>query len=286
MARQFGYRRVVCTSTGNHGVSLAAYAAAAGLECLVICARDPEPLAVRQMRLHGARVAVFEGSAEQLRAWVARLVAEEGWWPSTRNHPRPYANPFGPEGYKTIAFEIWRQLGRRVPSRVLVPTGGGDSIAGIAKGFRELRSLGLTDHLPVLVACQAAAAAPLVGAWEARAPTVSPVVAAPSIAVSIAEDSTGDHALRALVDGGLAVAVEEDRIAAAVALLGRDGFCVEPASAVSAAGLLSLASKGQVRRGETVVCIATASGIRWSATFAGVDGTPEVITPSALTRSG
>ena len=88
-------------------------------------------------------------------------------------------------------------------------------------------------------------------------------------------------------DGGLAV--EEDRIAAPVALLGRDGLCVEPASAVSAVsavGLLCLAREGQVRRGETVVCIATASGIRWSAAFAGLDGTPEAIAPSAFTRSG
>ena len=87
-------------------------------------------------------------------------------------------------------------------------------------------------------------------------------------------------------DGDLAVAVEEDRIAATVALLGLDGLCVESVSAVSAAGLPHLASKGQVRRGETVVCVATGSGIRWSATFAGMDGTPEAIAPSAFTRSG
>jgi threonine synthase len=236
------------------------------------------------MRLHGARVVALRGTPAEARAALARLVAGEGWWPSTRNHPRPYANPFGLEGYKTIAVETWRQLGRRLPDRVLVPTGGGDSLAGIAKGFRDLVALGLADRVPALVACQAAAAAPLVRAWASKAPAVAPVATRPSIAVSVAEDQTGDHALRALAGGGAAVAVEEDEIRRAVALLGRDGLCVEPASAVAAAGLVRLGATGGLRPDETVVCVATASGVRWASTFADETG-PELLEPAALTRS-
>ena len=123
-ARQFGYQRVLCTTTGNHGVSLAAYAAVARLDCLVVCQPDVEPIAVQQMRLHGARVAVIGGPPAGVRSYLARLVRDEGYWPSVRNHPRPYANPFGLEGYKTIAYEIWLQLECRIPDAVFVPAGG------------------------------------------------------------------------------------------------------------------------------------------------------------------
>jgi threonine synthase len=275
LARQLGFRRVMCTTTGNHGVSLAAYAAAAGLECLVVVAPTIEPLAVRQMRRHGARVVEMEGSPEAGRAWLARLVRDEGWWPSVRNHPRPYANPFGLEGYKTIAYELWHQLQGKLPEWVLVPTGGGDSIAGVARGFEDLRQLGLIERLPRLVACQAQAAAPLVRAWTIALSEVEPVAVGESVAISILEDSTGDHALRALGDSGVAVTVQEADIQRAVASLGAAGLCVEPASAASAAGALLLGVTGQLRPDDTVVCLATASGTRWSATFEGLDGRPE-----------
>jgi threonine synthase len=253
---------------------LAAYAAAAGLECLVVVGPTIEPLAVRQMRLYGARV------VEASRTRVAQLVRDEGWWPSVRNHPRPYANPFGVEGYKTIAYELWHQLQGTLPEWVFVPTGGGDSIAGVARGFEDLRQLGLIERLPRLVACQPEAGSPLVQAWRRGLSEVEPVAVGESVAISILEDSTGDHALRALDATGVAVAVPEAGIRQAVALLGAGGLCVEPASAASVAGALLLAATGQLRPDDTVVCVATAAGTRWAATFEGLDGKPERDTAS------
>lgn len=274
VARGFGFSRVLCTTTGNHGVSLAAYAAAAGMRCLVACSPVAETAAVRQMRLYGAEVVVLDGSPEAGRQYLADLVHSDGWYPSVRNHPRPYANPFGLEGYKTIAFEIWEQLGGTLPHAVLVPTGGGDSLAGVARGFRDLVDLGLARARPLLVACQAAAAPSLVRARAAGAAHVTPIKVEPTQATSISEDATGDHALRALAESGEAVAVSEDEITAAVRRLGRDGLCVEPASAVSAAALGELTSRGLLSENATVVCIATASGVRWQETFADIDKTP------------
>jgi len=276
-ARQFGYQRVLCTTTGNHGVSLAAYAAVARLDCLVVCQPDVEPIAVQQMRLHGARVAVIGGPPAGVRSYLARLVRDEGYWPSVRNHPRPYANPFGLEGYKTIAYEIWLQLECRIPDAVFVPTGGGDSLAGIARGFRDLIDLSLADATPLLVACQPAAAAPLVRAKNAGLTSVAPVSVGTSAAISVLEESTGDHALRALADTGVAIGVSEAQITQAGRLLGADGLCVEPASAVGAAGLLALAAQGRIETGSTCVCIATATGLRWPTTFRGIDSAPEIV---------
>jgi threonine synthase len=266
IARQLGFDRVLCTTTGNHGVSLAAYAAAAGLECLVAVGPTVEPLAVQQMRLYGARV------VDANRAWLASLVRDEGWWPSVRNHPQPYANPFGVEGYKTIAYELWHQLQRELPDWVLVPTGGGDSIAGVARGFEDLRQLGLVERVPRLVACQPHVGAPLVHAWTRGLREVEPIACGDSVAISILEDSTGDHALRALGTTGMAVAVTEVAIRRAAAALGAGGLCVEPASAASVAGAVLLGATGQLRPDDTVVCLATAGGTRWSATFEGLDG--------------
>jgi threonine synthase len=279
VARYFGCRGVLCTTTGNHGVSLAAYAAAGGLDCLVACQPNIEPLAVQQMRLYGARVVVMDGPSADGRDYLARLVRHENWWPSVRNHPRPYANPFGLEGYKTIAFEIWHQLGR-LPDWVLVPTGGGDSLAGITKGFRELQALGLVDRIPRLVACQPEASAPLVNAWTRHLSTVLPVEPRPSVAISVLEDRTGDHALQALGERGVAVAVTEGQIRSATDSLGRAGLCVEPASAVSAAGLMDLHSRGIIGGEDVAVCVATASGLRWSATF------PDSASPERLSLAG
>lgn len=77
MARSFGYQRVLCTTTGNHGVSLAAYAAAGRLECLVACQPDVETVAVQQMRLYGVRVVVLDGSPSEGRALLGRMFRDE-----------------------------------------------------------------------------------------------------------------------------------------------------------------------------------------------------------------
>ena len=138
MARALGFRKAVASTTGNHGTALAAYAARAGMDALVFC--DPRAPVVqrRLMQLFGARVVVLADRA----AHVGWLVRERGWYPSTGMTPEPVGTPYGVEGYKTIAYEVFFQLGGRFPERMLVPTSGGDAIYGPWKGFRELRALG------------------------------------------------------------------------------------------------------------------------------------------------
>ena len=134
MARALGFRKAVASTTGNHGTALAAYAARAGMTALVFC--DPRaPLVQRRlMQLFGARVVVLAERA----AHIGWLVRERGWYPSSGMTPEPVSTPYGVEGYKTIAYEIFFQLGGRFPGRMLVPTSGGDAVYGPWKGFREL----------------------------------------------------------------------------------------------------------------------------------------------------
>jgi threonine synthase len=188
MARHFGLGKVMCTSTGNHGVALAAYAASAGLRCLVLLPPGAPPAAAAEIRFFGAEAVTVDGDVVPL---MTRLWRDHGWYISQRNAPgvsgRPFGNPFGMEGYKTISYEIFQQLGGRVPDQVFMPVGGGDGAWGIYKGFDELRRLGLTSSVPQVVVCQSAAGAPLVNAYRNHLTQVATVQASSTIAFSIVD---------------------------------------------------------------------------------------------------
>ncbi|HLW47682.1 MAG TPA: pyridoxal-phosphate dependent enzyme [bacterium] len=268
MAKYFNLGKVMCTSTGNHGVALAAYAARAGLRCLVLLPPGAPPAAAVEIRFYGADAVMIDGDVVPL---MTRLWREHDWYVSQRNAPgvagRPFGNPFGMEGYKTIAYEIFQQLGR-VPDRVFMPVGGGDGAWGIYKGFDELQRIGATTSVPRIVVCQSAAGAPLVNAYRNRLAQVATVPASTTIAFSIVDRHSGDHALWAIQrSNGQAVEVTDEQLREAEAVFGRTGICVEPSSAASLAGLRRLARSDERFDSETVVLIGTGAGLRWPATF-------------------
>jgi threonine synthase len=276
MGRALGFGKAVASTTGNHGTALAAYAARAGMAALVFC--DPRAPVVqrRLMQLFGARVAVLADRG----AHVGWLVRERGWYPSTGMTPEPVGTPYGVEGYKTIAYEVFFQLGARFPGRMLVPTSGGDSIYGPWKGFRELLALGASGALPRMVVAQAAGCDPIVRGWRAGA-TVVPVHPDPqTMAVSIADETGGPASLRAIAEsGGSAEAVSEEAILGAMRRLARQGIAVEPSSAASVAVALALTARGELAPDEDVVCVLTGAGAKWP------DALVDALTPQELADS-
>jgi threonine synthase len=292
VARRLGGEKVFCASTGNFGEAVAAYAAVAGIRCLILCAPAASPLMRRVMRLHGAEVVTTpkEGRPELMR----RLVTEWGWTPVIAGDPEPLGNPYGMVGYRTIGYEIAAQLGE-TPDSVLVPTGGGDLLYGVWRGFVDLHAAGLGGPPPRLVGCQSVAAAPLVRAVQAGLDTAAGAVAVPvveegaSAAVSIVEGRVGVHALHAVRrSGGTAVALDEGQLVTAARALAREGIVPEMASAASVAGALDLHARGYFRPGAAVVCVVTGAGVKWPDALAGLadDGerVPEA-TPEALARA-
>jgi threonine synthase len=257
VARELGFKRMAAISTGNHGVAAAAYSAAANMECTVFCHPDAPELQMALMQFYGARV-VRGGRREQT---LTRLVQSGGCFPASIYCPRDgCANPFGVEGFKTIAFEIFEELGGRVPDSVFVPTGSGDGFFGIWKGFRELREIGAADRIPRMFLCQAAAMSPYVRAFRAGARRLEAVEPEPTAALSVAEPIGGEHALNALYEsGGTAVAASEEEIWDAVRMARSRGFGIEPASAVA----LSCAIKAAGGEGETRVVVASGAAIKW-----------------------
>jgi threonine synthase len=259
MARAMGFGKVVASTTGNHGTALAAYAARAGLECVVFC--DPRAPVVqrRLMRFYGARVAVLAARRQHL-AW---LVREHKWYPSTNMTPRPVGTPYGVEGYKTIAFELVEQLGRP-PDMMFVPVAAGDGLYGPWKGFRELRELGITTIAPRMIAVQATGCDPVVQGFI-RGLTTVPVHPDPqTVALSIADETAGAVSLRALREsGGAAVSVTDGAIAAAMRQMAQLGLAVEPSAAASVAAALAEQRAGHIGADQDVVCMVTGGLAKW-----------------------
>ncbi len=280
IARELGYRAVVTSSTGNHGAACAAYAARAGLSCLVMLHPDSPAALHTQIRTAGADIAVVPG---QEPALIRELVAA-GWYPSTSADPllAGNANPYGQEAYKAIAHEIVASLGGQSPAYVAVPAASGDTLYGIWRGFRDLHERGRLA-MPLILACQPAWTAPLaVGADGGRAPAPS----YPALALSASDRQSGRHAEAVLARDGITIPVSEGGLTAALHELCGAGFCVEPSSALALAGLKSAQAEGLAGRAGSAVCVMTSSGLNWTRDLnAAWDRFPDVLESPAAVRS-
>ena len=245
-------------SSGNAGASLAAYAAAAGIPCRVYVPEAAPPAKLVQIAAAGADLRAVPGprqavSEAALGAAGESFYASHNW------------QPFFIEGTKTLAFELWEQLGFRAPDNILVPTGYGSNILGLERGFDELERSGEIAARPRLFAVQAANCAALAAAWAAGAEWFVPFAAEPTIADGIAAPRPVRIAavLRALrrSKGGVA-AVAEAEIMPALAGLGRLGLFVEPTAATAAAALTNLLRDGTIAREQTTVVVLTGHGLK------------------------
>jgi threonine synthase len=245
-------------SSGNAGSSIATYAAAAGIPCRIYVPAAAPRAKLVQIAASGAEVRPIPGTRQSVTE-AALAAAGESFYASHNWHP------YFIEGIKTLAFELWEQLGFRIPDNVLVPTGYGSNILGLDRGFDELERAGEISARPRLFAVQAANCAAFAAAWAADAGEVVPFPAQPTIADGIATIRpvrTGE-VLRALrrSKGGVA-AVAEAEIAPALAALGRGGLFVEPTAATAGAALTQLLHDGTIAAHERTVVVLTGHGLK------------------------
>jgi threonine synthase len=268
VARELGFARAAITTTGNSGVACAAYAARNGVSLLIITDPGASPEQLRLMHLFGAHLTVPNRPGPVMpnaRALMETLVRDMDFYPCTvlGMFSGP-GNPYGVEGYKTIAYEVFAQLGR-VPDRVCVPTSGGDALYGPHKGFRELRELGLTERLPRMTACQPTGASFIVQSLRQNLDHLL-IVEPQTFAISIGDPTGSQCILEAIRESdGEAWDAPDHELLAAMALLGRHGVCVEGASAAPIATLRRQAAAGTIEPRETVVAVLTGSGMKWAA---------------------
>jgi threonine synthase len=249
------------SSTGNHGASAAAYAARAGLRAVVFTREDVDESTVNFMQAYGA--SVVRTSPRGRWALLRQGVHELGWYPVSTYTPAPTGNPYGVEGYKTLAFELFEQMG--VPDVVVVPTSYGEGLSGIWAGFAQLRRLGLTDRAPRMVAVEPAGGGPLATALENDLDRVPQVPDYRTMAASIAAKVASDRALLALrASEGTAVRVTDEQMLEAQLRLARQGLFVEPASAATLAALPQIPDRlpGVDPANASCVLIGTAGGLR------------------------
>ncbi|WP_241827534.1 threonine synthase [Actinopolymorpha singaporensis] len=258
-AARLGAPGVVVASSGNHGASAAAYAARAGLRCVVFTGEDLPPAVDAFLHAYGAVVLPVPVAAR----WplVRRVVEEFGLHPVSNLTLTHTGHAFGPEGYKTIAYEIHADVG--IPAAVFAPTGYAELLFGVWKGFTELRRLGVTDRVPVMYACEPAAGGPLARALRDGVPAAH-VDVGPTDAYGIACSVGGYRGVVAVREsGGRVVLVDNEQLTAAQAELARTGLWAELSAAAGLAGLRALRAMGSSPDlGGPVVCVSTSSGFK------------------------
>jgi threonine synthase len=263
MARRFGARGIASSSSGNAGAAAAAYAAKAGLPCVVFTFVGASPPLVAQMRAYGAMVVTVEDKADRWRLQSAG-VRELGWYPTSPFFgPVVGSNPYGMEGYKTIAFEIAEAFDWQVPDWCVLPVCYGDALFGMWKGFEELKALGWTERTPRFVAAEVSGSVTAALASGEAMPPDRPRNA-PSIATSIGASQGTVQALEVLRRSqGVAVPIDDDELARWTVTLGAtEGIWPEPSSAAPFAAIERLRAGGVIAPHERAVALMTASGLK------------------------
>ena len=253
-------RAIACASTGDTSASLAAYAAAAGIPAVVILPKGKISAAqLVQPIANGARVLALDTDFDGCMRIVERLAVDAGVYLANS------MNSLRLEGQKTVAVEITQQLGWEPPDVVVIPGGNLGNVSALGAGFDLMLALGVISRRPRIVVAQAAAANPLYLAYR-RGWTFEPVQARPTMAnaIQIGNPVSVQKAIRALqrYDGCVEQASEEE-LADASARADRSGLFTCPHTGVALAALVKLVRQGKVTRGQRVVVISTASGLKF-----------------------
>jgi threonine synthase len=251
-AMESGSKAVICASTGNTSASAAAYAARAGLRCVVLIPEGKIALGkLSQALMHGAHVLQVNGNFDQALGIVKSVVEK---YPITLVNS---INPYRIEGQKTAAFEVTDRLGS-APRYHALPVGNAGNITAYWRGYKEYREKGRISSLPGMLGFQAAGAAPIVLGRPVEHPETV------ATAIRIGNPASWKGALAAVEEsGGRIASVTDEEILSAYRLVAsREGIFCEPASGASLAGVIKLYREGFFREGDRVVCTLTGHGLK------------------------
>lgn len=245
-------RAVMCASTGNTAASAAAYAARAGLKCLVIIPEGKIALGkLAQALVHGARVVAIKGNFDSAFKIVRELAAK---------HPIKLVNSLNPyrlEGQKTGAFEVCDVLGE-APDYLAIPVGNAGNISAYWMGFKDYFKVNRISKLPKMIGFQAEGAAPIVRGRVIEKPETI------ATAIRIGNPARWKEAEEAATssDGFIDLVSDEEILSAYKMLAAEEGIFVEPASAASVAGVMKFVEAGRIEQKKRVVCVLTGHGLK------------------------
>jgi threonine synthase len=258
---QVGVRKLVLASEGNAGCSFALYSQMAGIQCRVYLPSDANISKVELSRKTGAKVIKVQGTISQAGRKAANVAERTGAYNAST-----FVTPFRHDGKGTIALEICQQLQWRSPDYIVYPLGGGVGLVGMWKMFKILERLGWIRKKPRIIAVQPKGCAPVVDAYNSGSMDVSEWKSPDTIAkgLRIPKPLAGKWILKSLMESkGLALKVSDAEIHKAMLNVSkRDGLLVEPSSATAFAAIPQLYAAGTIDKKDSVVVVATGSGLK------------------------
>jgi len=276
-ALELGFDTLCVASSGNNAASVSAYAAKAGLRAVVFIQKDTSASKIFKMLAYGTRVVRIDGDMSTASRLCGEMLRRHRWMQAGG------PNPYRLAAKRTAAYEIVHQLGGRAPDAVLVPCGGSAGMVSAYRGFCEMAEMGMIPSVPRMIGVQLSACEPITRAFEAGRDRVEPVEKRPSFSDALMNNTPywGDQALEAVRrSGGVMVSVSDQEVADTIRLLGAtEGLFVEPAGAVSTAGLRKLAGGGFLTSRDTAVCMVTGHGLNAPRAAFGSEPVPEIVAP-------
>lgn len=257
-AKEHGIRTIIAASTGNAGSSLAGIGASQQQQVIILVPENAPRGKLIQARMYGAKVIPVKGDYDMAFDLSVKLTEKLGIY----NRNTAY-NPFTIEGKKTAALEIFQQMGEKVPDRIFVPVGDGCIIAGIYKGWEDLKEIGYIDKLPQIVAVQADGSSNLISNLDDKESEFhTPHTVADSISVQIPRNfyMAKDFLVRY---HGIGIGVSDDEIISSARILaGKYGLFAEPAAATAYAGYRKFLENIKVEEDSQNIVLLTGSGLK------------------------
>jgi len=262
-AKELGANAIAIPTAGNAGSAAAAYGAAAGLPVHVVAPRDTPAPIVAEIRALGANLRLIDGLITDCGVEVRKGVEEHGWFDVST-----LKEPYRVEGKKTMGYELFEQLGGRLPDAIFYPTGGGTGLIGMWKAFDEMQALGwIGSERPKMFVVQAAGCAPMVRAWEAGAEHADFFEGAATYASGLrVPAAVGDFLILRTVreSGASAIAITDHEMEAWVHHVGADtGIFAAPEGGAVAAAAARLVAEGELSADAEIVLFNTGSGLKY-----------------------
>jgi threonine synthase len=262
-AQALGVTTIALPTAGNAGGAAAAYAARAGMHCVVAMPSDTPEAIVLETRACGADVRLIDGLISDCGAYIAAQAPQHGWYEVST-----LKEPYRIEGKKTMGYELWEEFAGRLPDVIVYPTGGGVGLIGMWKAFEELEAMGLTGpQRPRMIAAQADGCAPIVKAFEHHAASSEKWENATTVAAGLrVPKALGDFIILADIyaSGGTAVAVSDEALMSACRDMARlEGIFAAPEGGAGLAAIQRLRQQNALRPDESVVLFNTGSGYKY-----------------------
>jgi threonine synthase len=263
MAKRLGVGTIALPTAGNAGGAAAAYAAKAGLGCVIAMPSDTPDAIVLECRAFGADVHMIDGLISDCGVFIAQQAAKHGWYEVST-----LKEPYRIEGKKTMGYELWEDFEGTLPDVIVYPTGGGVGLIGMWKAFEELEAMNLADsRRPRMIAAQAEGCAPIVRAFEQHAFASDRWDNAATVAAGLrVPKPLGDFLILADIyaSGGEAVATGDRELMEACRDIARlEGILAAPEGGAGLAAIRKLVTQGKIGRDESVVLFNTGSGYKY-----------------------